>query len=131
MIETPKWELNDSRIYTVSLLTSIRVEDYRKWLGNEWWVIMITEELRLSGFHCLLPASCWFVAWHTFQPWRWRQYVTPKRRLTSIGLPQHILLFRIISIIYSHPTNIGLIQAVSEVSSQLAHTRRPIGEWLK
>jgi hypothetical protein len=31
---------------------------------------------------CLLPASCWCLAWLTIQPWRWRRHVLPKRRLT-------------------------------------------------
>jgi hypothetical protein len=31
---------------------------------------------------CLLPASCWFFAWLTFQPWRWRRPVPSKRQLT-------------------------------------------------
>jgi hypothetical protein len=31
---------------------------------------------------CLLPASCWFLAWLTFQPWRWRQHVPLKCWLT-------------------------------------------------
>jgi hypothetical protein len=28
---------------------------------------------------CLLHASCWFLSWLTFWPWRWRQYIPLKR----------------------------------------------------
>jgi hypothetical protein len=35
---------------------------------------------------CLLPKSCSFLAWLTFQPWRWRRHFTPKRRSTFNGL---------------------------------------------
>jgi hypothetical protein len=31
---------------------------------------------------CFLSASYWFLAWHTLQPWRWRQRVLPKCWLT-------------------------------------------------
>jgi hypothetical protein len=31
-------------------------------------------------------ASCWFLAWLTFQPWKWRRHVPPKCRLTFTGL---------------------------------------------
>jgi hypothetical protein len=34
----------------------------------------------------LLPASCWFLAWLIFWPWRWRRHVHPKRRLIFNGL---------------------------------------------
>jgi hypothetical protein len=26
-------------------------------------------------------ASCWFLAWFTLQPWRWRRHIPPKTRL--------------------------------------------------
>jgi hypothetical protein len=35
---------------------------------------------------CLLPASCWFLAWLILWPWRWRWYIPPKCRLTFSGL---------------------------------------------
>jgi hypothetical protein len=35
---------------------------------------------------CLLPASCWFLAWITLQPWRWRRHVPPNPPLTSSEL---------------------------------------------
>jgi hypothetical protein len=30
----------------------------------------------------LLPASHWFLVWRVLRPWIWRQYISPKRRLT-------------------------------------------------
>jgi hypothetical protein len=38
------------------------------------------EELLLDA--CFILASCWFLAWLTFQPWRWRPNVPPKCQLT-------------------------------------------------
>jgi hypothetical protein len=35
---------------------------------------------------CLLPASCWFIAWLIFRPRRWRRNFPGKRRLTFNGL---------------------------------------------
>jgi hypothetical protein len=35
---------------------------------------------------CLLLDSCWFLAWLTLQPWRWRRYVPLKHWLTFTGL---------------------------------------------
>jgi hypothetical protein len=40
-------------------------------------------ESRWAACHLL---SCWLLAWFIFWPWRWRRYVTPKRRLTLNGL---------------------------------------------
>jgi hypothetical protein len=34
----------------------------------------------------LLPASCWFLAWLTLRPWRWKECVPPKRLWTLTGL---------------------------------------------
>jgi hypothetical protein len=34
----------------------------------------------------LLPPSCWFLAWLTLQPWRWRRHVPLKCQLTYNGL---------------------------------------------
>jgi hypothetical protein len=31
---------------------------------------------------CLLPASCWFIAYLIFLPWRWRQHIPPKCQLS-------------------------------------------------
>jgi hypothetical protein len=43
--------------------------------------------LHLQGSRVsLLPASWWFLAWLTLQPWRWRWYVPVKRWLTFTGL---------------------------------------------
>jgi hypothetical protein len=33
----------------------------------------------------LLSASCWFLAWFSLRPWRWRTHVPLKRRLTFNG----------------------------------------------
>jgi hypothetical protein len=42
-------------------------------------------DLRFSQ-QWLRRASCWFLAWLTFQPWRSRQYFPPKGRITSTEL---------------------------------------------
>jgi hypothetical protein len=46
---------------------------------------------------CLLPASCWFYAWNSLHPWRWRWHVPPKCRLIFNRLhgiiPQKVELF--------------------------------------
>jgi hypothetical protein len=42
------------------------------------------------SFLCVLPASCWFLAWLTLQPWRWRRCVPLKCHLTFAG-PQDII----------------------------------------
>jgi hypothetical protein len=34
----------------------------------------------------VLPATCWFLAWRTLQPWRWRRRVPLKRQLAFNGL---------------------------------------------
>jgi hypothetical protein len=48
---------------------------------------------------CLLLASCWFLAWFIFQPWRWRRHVPLKRRLTCSGLQD----------IMSQKTELGIV----------------------
>jgi hypothetical protein len=57
---------------------------------------------------CLLPASGCFIAWLTLGPWRWRWYVTPKRRLTFNGIygviSQKIGLFITSALRTSNPT---------------------------
>jgi hypothetical protein len=35
---------------------------------------------------CLLPPSCWFLAWPALWPWRWRWHVPSKRLLTFTSL---------------------------------------------
>jgi hypothetical protein len=42
--------------------------------------------LPLSSRLCFLPDSCWFLAWLTLQPWRWRWHVPPKLQSTFTGL---------------------------------------------
>lgn len=37
-----------------------------------------------SSWVHLLSCFCWFNAWFTLQPWRWRWYITPKRRAISV-----------------------------------------------
>jgi hypothetical protein len=58
-----------------------------------------------SACHLL---SCCFLARLIFRPWRWRQYVPPKRRLTFNGLhgvmSQKIVLFITTAVITSNPT---------------------------
>jgi hypothetical protein len=36
---------------------------------------------RLQGQLCQLPASCWFLAWLTVWPWKWRRQVPLKHRV--------------------------------------------------
>jgi hypothetical protein len=46
-------------------------------------------------FQCCLPAaySC-FIAWFTYRPWKWRRYIPPKRRRSSIDLHGLTTLFK-------------------------------------
>jgi hypothetical protein len=39
-------------------------------------------KLLASGLLCLLSVSCWFLAWHILQSWRWRRHVSSKRLST-------------------------------------------------
>jgi hypothetical protein len=56
---------------------------------------------------CLLTTSCWFLAWITLRPKRWRRYVPPKLRLPSTdphGVISHkIGLFITIALRASNP----------------------------
>jgi hypothetical protein len=51
---------------------------------------------------CLLSEFCWYLTWLIFEPWSWRLYVPPERRLNANGLQdfmfQKIKLFIIISV---------------------------------
>jgi hypothetical protein len=38
---------------------------------------------------CLLPATCWFLAWFNFLPWRWKWYAPQKCQLTFIRLQEN------------------------------------------
>jgi hypothetical protein len=55
----------------------------------------------------------WFLARLILRPWRWRQYVTPKRRLTFTGLhgviSQKIVLFITTALRTSNPSSTYLI----------------------
>jgi hypothetical protein len=46
----------------------------------------IQSHIFASTLFCLLPASCWFLAWVTLQPWKWRWNFAPKRRFVFNGL---------------------------------------------
>lgn len=51
--------------------------------------------VRFSGLQrcvCLPPASCWFLAWLTLRPRRWRRFVPPKRQYISTELQNVINL---------------------------------------
>jgi hypothetical protein len=63
-------------ILSVHLLVTINV--------NPNWTLLI--RILLQSLFCLLPASCRVLAWLTFQPWRYRRRVPPKRWFTSEGL---------------------------------------------
>jgi hypothetical protein len=39
---------------------------------------------------CMLPTSSWFLAWFILRPWRYRRFVSPKRRLTFSGLHVYV-----------------------------------------
>jgi hypothetical protein len=56
-----------------------------------------TYRLHLQGRVCHLLLR-WFLAQLNFRPWRWRQYIPPKRRLTLNGLhgviSQEMVLFK-------------------------------------
>jgi hypothetical protein len=41
---------------------------------------------RNMSLFCLLPDSCWFIAWLFLRPQRWKLYVPLKRRLSFSGL---------------------------------------------
>jgi hypothetical protein len=62
---------------------------------------------------CLLPVSCWILAWLTLRPWRWRRHVPPKRRLSSNGLhgviSQKIELFITNAVRTSNPTCLDMV----------------------
>jgi hypothetical protein len=47
---------------------------------------LLYTETHCCKYLCLMPASCSFLAWLTLQPWRWKRYVSLKRRLTFTGL---------------------------------------------
>jgi hypothetical protein len=48
----------------------------------------------------LPPALCWFLAWLTLQPWRWRQYVPLTCQLTFTGL--HSIISQKIRSLHNH-----------------------------
>jgi hypothetical protein len=54
--------------------------------------------------------TCWFLAELIFLSWRWRRYVTPKRRLTLNGLhsviSQKIVLFTTTAVRTSNPSKL-------------------------
>jgi hypothetical protein len=72
------------------------------------WNTTPYSQLKLNRHFCLLPASCWFLAWLILGPRRWRRHVPPKRRLTFNGLQgvisQKILLFITTAVRTSNPT---------------------------
>jgi hypothetical protein len=39
----------------------------------------------------VLSASCWFLAYFTLRPWRWRRYISPKRRVSLRTSRRYIL----------------------------------------
>jgi hypothetical protein len=49
---------------------------------------------------CFLPVSCSFLAWVTFQTWRWRRHVPSNHLLTCNGL--HGVITRNIKILSRH-----------------------------
>lgn len=44
------------------------------------------QERSLDKRPASLLAYCWFIVWRTLRLWKWRRYVTPKRRWPSIEL---------------------------------------------
>jgi hypothetical protein len=51
------------------------------------WAWIWTEKLT---WPCLLPASCCFLAWLILSPWKYSQYVPPKRQLAFSRLQSTI-----------------------------------------
>jgi hypothetical protein len=59
-----------------------------------FWGVMpcsLVSQLRFQGTISppssgLRSSSCWFLAWLSFHPWRWKQQVPPKCQLTFTGL---------------------------------------------
>jgi hypothetical protein len=49
-------------------------------------IIICKPKFLVSGLLCLLPASCWFLAWFILQPWRWKQHLPLKHQSTFNGL---------------------------------------------
>jgi hypothetical protein len=56
---------------------------------------------------CLLPSLCWFLVW--LRPWRWKQYIPPRRQLTFNGLhgviPLKVKFHIAIAVSTSNPTH--------------------------
>jgi hypothetical protein len=77
------------------------------------WSSGKTSKATVNVASSLLPASCWFLAWLTLQPWRCRRHVPPKRRLTCNGLhgviSQNIETFIITAVRAPNPANCFLI----------------------
>jgi hypothetical protein len=60
-----------------------------------------------NGYKQRLPLACSLLCWTILQPWRWRRYVPPKRRVPLNALhgviPQKKILFNV-STVYCWPT---------------------------
>jgi hypothetical protein len=67
--------------------------------------------VRQAGF-CLLPASCWFLAWITLQPWRRKRHVRPKRRST----------FNVLHGVISQKTELFILTKVRRCSTRYMAT---------
>jgi hypothetical protein len=79
------------------------------------WFLLSEEKDQTA---CLVPASCWFFAWCTLQPWRWRWHVPLKCWLTFNRLhgiiSQKTELFIITTVRTSNPTIYVLIYILME-----------------
>jgi hypothetical protein len=71
----------------------------------------VSEERIVSIFRVFstcLPPACSLVCWTILRPWRWRQYVPPKRRVQLYGLhgviSQKMIHFKTIAVKTSNPT---------------------------
>jgi hypothetical protein len=81
------------RYLLLSCLISVHSAPQRKQMRN--YSFIYKPDIFARGLLCLLSASCWFLAWFTFQPWRW-WHISPKRRLTFEGL--HGIIFHTIKL---------------------------------
>jgi hypothetical protein len=91
------------------------------WLANS---LLVYKILSFSSccLLCLLPASCWFLTWLTLRPWRWRQYVPPKRWLTFIGL--HGVISQEIRVVLSIATAVRTSNLTQWITSTCNFTAR-------
>jgi hypothetical protein len=78
------------------------------------------QQTELSG------CFCWFLAWHTLQPWRWKQYVPPKHQTLS-KLQNNILYMSQIHIPTSHHISVPSERSESQNYSTISYKCKFLG----